>query len=116
MTFIRTILMSAVLALAALSFAPAASAADPQIEAARAAGEIGERIDGYLGVVTSSPDPSLVRKVQDINNRRRAVYEQTARDNNTTVQIVAQLTGERQIERLEPGQYYMDASGSWKQK
>ncbi|HAY07687.1 MAG TPA: YdbL family protein [Hyphomonas sp.] len=116
MTFIRTILMSALLALAALAFAPNASAGDPQIDAARAAGEIGERIDGYLGVVTASPDPALVRKVQDINNRRRAVYEQTARDNNTTVQIVAQLTGEKQIAKLEAGQYYMDASGSWKQK
>ncbi len=116
MTAIRTLLLSVTLALVALAFAPSASAGDPQIDAAISSGEIGERIDGYLGVVTASPDPSLVRKVQDINNRRRAVYEQTARDNNTTVQIVAQLTGEKQIAKLEAGQYYMDASGSWKQK
>lgn len=116
MTAIRTFFLAAALALAALAFAPAASAGDPQIDAAIAAGEVGERIDGYLGVVSASPDPSLVRKVQDVNNRRRAVYEQTARDNNTTIQIVGQLTGEKQIAKLEAGQYYMDASGSWKQK
>lgn len=116
MIAIRTFLIAAALALAALAFAPTASAGDPQIDAAIAAGQVGERIDGYLGVVSASADVSLVRKVQDINNRRRAVYEQTARDNNTTVQVVAQLTGERQIARLEPGQFYMDASGTWKQK
>jgi len=115
MTAFRTLLISLSLALAAFAFAPAASAGDPQIEAAIAAGEVGERIDGYLGVVGSA-DAAIVRKVQDINNRRRAVYEQTARDNNTTVQIVAQLAGEKQIAKLQAGQFYMDASGTWQSK
>ena len=115
MTAIRTLLITLSLALAAFAFAPSASAGDPQIDAAIAAGEVGERIDGYLGVVGSA-DAAIVRKVQDINNRRRAVYEQTARDNNTTVQIVAQLAGEKQIAKLEPGQFYMDDSGVWQSK
>ncbi len=115
MTFIRTLLISISLALAAFAFAPNASAGDPVIDAAIAAGDVGERIDGYLGVVGTA-DAAVVRKVQDINNRRRAVYEQTARTNNTTVQIVAQIAGEKQIERLAPGQFFMDASGSWQSK
>lgn len=115
MTAIRTLLITLSLALAAFAFAPSASAGDPQIDAAIAAGEVGERIDGYLGVVGSA-DAAIVRKVQDINNRRRAVYEQTARDNNTTVQIVAQLAGEKQIAKLNTGEYFMDASGTWQSK
>jgi uncharacterized protein YdbL (DUF1318 family) len=103
------------LALAAFAFAPAASAGDPVIDAAISSGTVGERIDGYLGVVGTA-DATTVRKVQDINNRRRAVYEQTARDNNTTVQIVAQLAGEKLIAKLEPGQFYMDDSGVWQSK
>ncbi|MBI1401214.1 YdbL family protein [Hyphomonas sp.] len=115
MTAFRTLLLSLSFALAAFAFAPPASAGDPVIDAAIAAGEVGERIDGYLGVVGTA-DAATVRKVQDINNRRRAVYEQTAKDNNTTVQIVAQLAGEKQIAKLEAGQFYMDASGVWQRK
>lgn len=115
MTTIRTLLISISLALAAFAFAPPAAAGDPVIDAAIASGEVGERIDGLLGVVGTA-DASLVRKVQDINNRRSAVYEQTARDNNTTVQIIRQLAGEKQIEKLAPGQYYMDDSGVWQRK
>ena len=115
MTAFRTLLLSLSFALAAFAFAPPASAGDPVIDAAIAAGEVGERIDGYLGVVGTA-DAATVRKVQDINNRRRAVYEQTAKDNNTTVQIVAQLAGEKQIAKLQPGQFYMDDSGRWQAK
>lgn len=115
MIAIRTLLVTFALGLAALAFAPAASAGDPQIDAAISAGQVGERIDGYLGVVGSA-DAAVVRKVQDINNRRRAVYEETASANGTTVQIVAQLAGEKQIAKLQAGQYFMDASGSWTQK
>ena len=115
MTALRTLLISVSLALAAFAFAPTASAGDPVIDAAISSGTVGERIDGYLGVVGTA-DATTVRKVQDINNRRRGVYEQTARDNNTTVQIVAQLAGEKLIAKLEPGQFYMDDSGVWHSK
>lgn len=115
MTALRTLLISISLALAAFAFAPNASAGDPVIDAAISSGTVGERIDGYLGVVGTA-DATTVRKVQDINNRRRGVYEQTARDNNTTVQIVAQLAGEKLIAKLEPGQFYMDDSGVWQSK
>lgn len=115
MTALRTLLISISLALAAFAFAPTASAGDPVIDAAISSGTVGERIDGYLGVVGTA-DAATVRKVQDINNRRRGVYEQTARDNNTTVQIVAQLAGEKLIAKLEPGQFYMDDSGVWQSK
>ena len=115
MTALRTLLISMSLALAAFAFAPTASAGDPVIDAAISSGTVGERIDGYLGVVGTA-DATTVRKVQDINNRRRAVYEQTARDNNTTVQIVAQLAGEKQIAKLKPGQFYMNDSGVWQSK
>lgn len=115
MTALRTLLISISLALAAFAFAPPASAGDPVIDAAIASGTVGERLDGYLGVV-STADAAVNRKVQDINNRRRAVYEQTAKENNTTVQIVAQLAGEKQIAKLEAGQYFMDETGAWKRK
>lgn len=118
MTTLRTLVLGFVLILGSLAFASTASAqgaGDSAIEQARAAGQVGERIDGYLGVVTSA-DADVTRKVQDINNRRRALYEQTARETGTTVQQVARITGEKQLARVKAGEYYMDESGSWKQK
>jgi len=115
MSALRTFFVTLTIALAALAFAPAASAGDPQIDAAIAEGLVGERIDGRLGVVGTAT-PALVRKVQDINNRRAAVYAETAARTGTTVEQVARIAGEKQIERLAPGQFYMDESGTWQRK
>ena len=79
-------------------------------------GHVGERIDGYLGIVKGGADPSLVRLVQDINNRRRAAYGETAEKTGTTPQQVARVTGERLIAQAAPGEYIMDDSGTWSQK
>jgi uncharacterized protein YdbL (DUF1318 family) len=114
MTMIKNVFLAIAFASLAVVSAPVAHAADPQIEAAISAGEVGERIDGYLGVVGSA-DPAVVRKVQEINNKRRALYEQLSKQTGTTVAQVARVTGEKQIAKAGPGQYYMDETGSWKQ-
>ncbi|MFN4025012.1 MAG: YdbL family protein [Hyphomonas sp.] len=114
MTILRTLILSLVLVFGGLAHAQGGG--DPQIETARAQGVIGERIDGYLGVVGSA-DAEIIRKVQDINNRRRALYEQKAQETGTTVQQVARIAGERQLaDRVQPGEFYMDESGSWIRK
>lgn len=116
MTLLRTFLLGLVLVFGGLAAAHSQGRGDPQIEQARASGVIGERIDGYLGIVGSA-DPEIARKVQDINNRRRALYEQTARETGSTVQQVARVAGERLLaDRVQPGEYYMDESGTWKRR
>ena len=115
MNMIRNIFLAFAVASLAIVSAPVAHAGDPQLEAAISAGEVGERIDGYLGVVGSA-DPAIVRKVQEINNKRRALYEQLSEQTGTTVAQVARVTGEKQIARAGTGQYYMDETGAWKQK
>jgi uncharacterized protein YdbL (DUF1318 family) len=110
-------IIAAASAFAAMAFAttPAAFAGDPVIDAAIAAGEVGETIDGLLGVVGTA-DPAIVRKVNEINNRRAAKYAEVAADTGTTPAQVARLTGEKQIAKLQAGEYYMDESGVWKRK
>ncbi|MEM9937302.1 MAG: YdbL family protein [Pseudomonadota bacterium] len=117
MTFlIRTVLvLAAFIGLAAMLAGPA-SAGDPQIEAAQQQGVVGERIDGYLGVVSGSVDPSLMRKINEINNKRRALYDSLARDTGTTTGQVARVTGEKQIAKAPAGTYVMGADGVWKLK
>lgn len=116
MTILRAFVFILLVLLPAAAPASAQAGADQDIEAARIEGVIGERIDGYLGIVTSA-DAGLLRKVQDINNRRRAVYEQTALETGATVQQVARIAGERQIAlRVQPGEYYMNDDGAWIRK
>ncbi|MEL6244412.1 MAG: YdbL family protein [Pseudomonadota bacterium] len=115
MPLFRLLVIAAILAIAGLIAAPNAHAGDPQIDAAKAQGVVGERIDGYLGVIGSA-DASVRRKVDEINNRRRAVYSDLAEQTGTTVAQVARVTGEKQIAGAVRGEMIMDESGSWKKK
>jgi uncharacterized protein YdbL (DUF1318 family) len=100
----------------ALSLAPAASAGDPQIEEAQRQGVIGERIDGYLGVVSGNVDPALMRKMNEINNMRRALYDDISRRTGTSPAQVARLTGEKQIAKAKAGEFVMRENGRWTKK
>ncbi len=94
-----------------------ALAQTPAIDAAKQAGVVGERIDGYLGFVGGGAvDASLRRQVQEINAKRRAAYDELARDTETTTEQVARMTAEKQIARLAPGRYYLNAEGRWVRK
>ena len=112
----RILLVGLFLAISASLAAPIASAADPEIEAATSAGIVGVRVDGYLGLVKGSADPAIQRKVNEINVKRRALYERLARETGTTVEAVGIVTGEKQIAKARAGTYYMDANGQWVQK
>ncbi|WP_084395721.1 YdbL family protein [Henriciella aquimarina] len=115
-TFLRTLVALVFVASAASLMASPASAGDPKIEAAKEQGVVGERIDGYLGIVSGGADASLMRRVQDINNKRRAAYDDLAKDTGTTPEQVARVTGEKLISQAGRGEYIMDESGSWKKK
>ena len=65
-----------VLAAAALAV-PAVAQRDPAYAAARAAGQVGEQPDGYLGVVGAA-SPELRAVVGNINIQRKAKYTQSA--------------------------------------
>lgn len=96
--------------------APTAHAADAVIDAAKVAGEVGERPDGYLGLVDGSVEPAVRRRVDEVNARRRALYQRLASEKGVTVEQVGFLTGEKQIAGTPSGQFYMTASGSWVRK
>ncbi|MBR0553664.1 YdbL family protein [Stakelama marina] len=84
----------------------------PEYAAARKAGTVGERPDGYLGIVGSAT-PELRKLVNDINIQRRAVYTQAAQAQNTTLEQAAFVGGCKAIQRTSPGEKYMTPSGQW---
>jgi uncharacterized protein len=118
MFFFRFIFAAAMVAGAAMAMQPdPALAQGAQIETAKANGIVGERIDGYLGFVNDgAADASLRRRIQEINVKRRAAYEEIARETGATVVQVARVTGEKQIGRARPGEFFMNEQGKWVRK
>lgn len=96
----------------ALSATPA-SAAD--LGQAKAAGYVGEQVDGYLGLVRPDAPGDVKALVQDVNRKRRAEYEQIAGKNGVAVDQVARLTAEKVIRQAAPGHYVQTPSG-WKKR
>jgi len=93
--------------------APAMAQRDPAYAAARANGTIGEKIDGYLGVV-GNETPALRDMVNDINIKRKAVYTRKAPENGATIQAYATTAGCLAISRTVPGEKYQAPDGAWK--
>jgi uncharacterized protein YdbL (DUF1318 family) len=104
------------LSAAALAFAgiaaPALAQRDPAYEAARASGQVGEKMDGYLGIVGGA-DASLRRLVDDLNIKRRAVYADKAKAANATLEEYAFTAGCVAIARTSAGEKYQAPDGSW---
>lgn len=88
---------------------------DPAYAAARAAGQVGEKIDGYLGFVVS-PSPALRAVVEDINIKRKAVYADKAKANSATVEEYALTSGCLLIAQTKPGEKYQAPDGSWQSR
>lgn len=106
-----TRLFAATLAIASLA-APALAQRDPAYAAARAAGQVGEKIDGYLGIVGTAT-PALQAIVNDINIKRRALYAQRAQAANATLDEYALTAGCQAIMATKPGEKYQAPDGSW---
>ncbi|HEX6112946.1 MAG TPA: YdbL family protein [Geminicoccaceae bacterium] len=111
---IRMVRLGAIAFLAvALSFGPAQADA---LDDAKAAGLVGERIDGYVGVVDSGAPADVKRLVEQINAERQAKYAEIAQKQGAPVQAVAQIAGEKLVQRAGGGEYVMGADGQWRRK
>lgn len=111
--FSRPVAAFAALALSACAtMAWAQDGREPAYAAARAAGQVGEQKDGYLGIIGSSGS-DVAAMVKDLNNKRRAVYTAKA-SGKSTIEEYAFATACRLILETKPGEKYQGADGSWK--
>lgn len=95
---------------------PTMAIADP-LDDARAAGLVGEMPDGYVGLVSGDAPANIKALVQSVNNQRRSKYESISTQKGVPVEQVGAITAEKIInEKLQPGWYYMDSSGVWRQR
>ena len=113
-SFRRFAIAAAVTALAfGIIVAPASAQRDPAYAAARSAGQVGEKMDGYLGVVGAGSG-AVRAMVDDLNIRRRAVYAERAQAEGATLEEYAFTAGCLAISRTQPGEMYVAYStGQW---
>jgi uncharacterized protein YdbL (DUF1318 family) len=108
---VRAVIAGALLAIAA----PALPQSNPDIIAARQAGVVGERYDGYLGF--AGPGGERVRRqVGEVNIRRRSLYTGLATRRNATVQEVGIAAGCELLREVAPGEVYMLSDGAWRKR
>lgn len=91
----------------------AAGAAD--LDSAKRDGLVGERADGYLGLVVESASADVRRLVAEVNDKRKEEYLRIARANNLTIEQVQALAGKKTIERTRSGHYIL-INGGWQRK
>jgi hypothetical protein len=103
-------------AAAALALLSAPAAYADALGDAKANGYIGERTDGTLGLVKSDAPAEVKQLVRSINAKRKQRYAEIAKTNETTIDAVATLAGQKAIAKTSPGNYVQNASGAWVKK
>lgn len=100
----------------AAAFAIAAPlAAQGLVPAARAAGEVGERFDGYLGFI-GNPSDALRRDVGAINIKRRSLYTALAARKGVSPEEVGLTAACTTMARVAIGELYFTQQGGWKRR
>ena len=109
--------MRAILPALALLLVPASLGAQDSslVVQARAAGQIGERYDGYLGFVTTASRP-LWSQVSAINIKRRALYTNLANRRGVAAQEVGISAGCALLGRVAVGEAYQLGDGVWRRR
>ena len=105
------------LALSAAVLVPSAAPAQTYTElaAARQAGQVGERFDGYLGYA-STPSGVVQRQVAATNIRRRSLYVGLAQRKGVTPEAAGLATGCELLSMISVGESYMLQDGVWRRR
>ncbi len=107
--------MRILLLLAGLFVSAPALAQTPAVNAARAAGIVGERYDGYVGI--ASPASGVVRsQVASINLRRRSLYSNLAASRGVSPRDVGVTAGCQLLARVAVGEAYFSSDGRWRRR
>jgi uncharacterized protein YdbL (DUF1318 family) len=86
------------------------------LDAAKAQGLVGEKVDGYVAAVTASPSAEVQALIQSTNDGRRKVYADLAQRNGITVEEVGILSAEKLHANARSGEFIQSPSGQWVKK
>jgi uncharacterized protein YdbL (DUF1318 family) len=87
------------------------------VDAAKAAGIVGEQADGFLGFVIPVADPALKAAVAEINAGRAQLYREAAAKNGVSPEAAGASAFRQVVQaKLNPGEYYKPVGGGWVKK
>ena len=98
-----------------LAAAPLAAQNAPAIVAARAAGQVGERYDGYLGYA-QAPAPGVRTQVDAVNIRRRSLFTSLAAKRGASPQEVGITAGCVLLASVAVGETYLLSDNVWRRR
>ena len=98
------------------AFAVDLASAKAAVDAAKAAGVVGEQGDGYLGFVQSGADATTKAAVTAINDGRKKAYEAAAAKTGVSAEAAGEATARQLFAAMPAGQYYKPIGGTWTKK
>lgn len=102
---------------AALMLLPAGDVARADaLDDGRAQGSIGERFDGFAAVRDPSAPENARQLVEDINAKRRQLYNQVSTREGTTIDAVGRIYARKIVENVPPGTWILREDGQWVRK
>lgn len=113
--FLRTGLSIALVLCFALG-APLAASAQKMLRDAKTAQQVGEKLDGFLGLVDENAPANVKKMVKDTNERRLDRYQTVARLRGSTLESVGKQAAADKYKRATSGQLLETADGKWKKK
>ncbi|ADP12642.1 conserved uncharacterized protein [Erwinia sp. Ejp617] len=84
------------------------------LDEARQQGRVGETLNGYIAPIQQ--DGETLQLVRQINAGRSQQYQQLAQQNNLTTREVANIAGQKLVDRAKPGEYVRGINGLWLKK
>ena len=83
---------------------------------AKESGLVGEANNGYLAAVQAPAGTEVQALIDEVNEKRKAHFESTAKKTGITVLQVANRFYELAVQKTKPGHYYQDRDGRWQTK
>jgi len=79
-------------------------------------GVVGELSNGYVGIVTpAKATPDMKALVEEVNDKRRQIYANQAKQNNKSLAEIEAIAARRNIDRTQSG-HYIKIGGAWQKK
>jgi len=93
-----------------------ASAVAANLSTAKRAGYVGERINGYVGIVSAATPVDVRELVSSVNQKRLAIYSKMAGERKVQLSQIEQVAGQRNTKKTVSGNYIQDSGGNWIKK
>jgi uncharacterized protein YdbL (DUF1318 family) len=95
---------------------PGAADDSTRLDELRRAGAVGERYDGLAVVRATGADAAVKSFVDDLNTKRRAIYDAQAKAKGAPAAEVGKVYAQQIAAKAPPGTWFLGEDGKWVQR